>query len=180
MKKTNILCQYCKFKVHLSPCRHQILYNCIKYFNRHQKKVYHYRIRQNPSTEFYIDENINFQSLEEMIEFYKQSQGGWSKTSVLSRHRLLCTLFLYIGLCTKLCEYTAATPESLKDQSSLTGKTQITAIMSLSQLYIAVLIHMQTRNGKFLKLNWALDHKLQRASVEWVLLKARMSPTLGS
>jgi len=38
--------------------------------------VYHYRIWQNQSTEFYIDENINFQSLEEMIEFYKQSQGG--------------------------------------------------------------------------------------------------------
>ena len=52
-----------------------ILHTCF-IMHRHNNKVCHYRIQQNESTEFYIDDNINFRSLEELIEFYKQSKGG--------------------------------------------------------------------------------------------------------
>ena len=45
-------------------------------FNSHHGKVYHYRIWQNKSSEFSVDDNIHFQTLEELVEFYKKSQGG--------------------------------------------------------------------------------------------------------
>ena len=41
----------------------------------HNGRVYHYRIWQSQSNELYIDDVIRFQSLEEMMEFYK-TQGG--------------------------------------------------------------------------------------------------------
>ena len=44
--------------------------------NSYDGKVHHYRIWQSESGDFYIDENVLFQSLEEMIEFYKKSKGG--------------------------------------------------------------------------------------------------------
>ena len=44
--------------------------------NSHNNRVLHYRIWQSQSGEFYIDDNVHFQSLEEMIEFYKKSQSG--------------------------------------------------------------------------------------------------------
>ena len=44
--------------------------------NSHNDRVLHYRIWQSQSGEFYIDDNVHFQSLEEMIEFYKKSQAG--------------------------------------------------------------------------------------------------------
>ena len=91
------------------------------YFNRHNNKVCHYRIQQNQNSEFYIDDNINFRSLEELIDFYKQSQGGISCKSYGASWVYMHFGF-NIGLCTKLCEYTQTGPGSIKHQSSLTGK----------------------------------------------------------
>jgi len=63
--------------------------------------VYHYRIWQNKRSEFSVDDNIHFQTLEELVEFYKKSQGG---------------------LYTKLCEYTPTRPGGVMHQSSLTDE----------------------------------------------------------
>ena len=54
-----------------------------------------------------------------------------------------------------MCEYTAARPESLKDQSSLTGKTEITAIM-----LIITVVHW-----------YAYSH----ADTEWEISEAELS-----
>ena len=53
------------------------LHDCVVFYcvNSHNGRVYHYRIWQSQSNELYIDDVIRFQSLEEMIEFYK-TQGG--------------------------------------------------------------------------------------------------------
>lgn len=72
-------CHYCKFKTCKSPeepGNEAIILHICFIMHRHNNKVCHYRIQQNESTEFYIDDNINFRSLEELIEFYKQSKGG--------------------------------------------------------------------------------------------------------
>ena len=88
----------------------------------------HYRIKQSQNDEFYIDKNINFRSLEELIEFYKQSQGGNACKSYGAVRTCLVNcvqhaLFLQnIVLCTKLYEYTQTGPGIIKHQSSLTGK----------------------------------------------------------
>ena len=53
-----------------------ICLNFVLFQNSYDGKVHHYRIWQSESGDFYIDDNVLFQSLEEMIEFYKKSKGG--------------------------------------------------------------------------------------------------------
>ena len=58
---------------------HKLTSNLIQYHPYScGSKVYHYHIWENESSEYYMEEKYQFQTLEELIDYYKQHKGGMS------------------------------------------------------------------------------------------------------